>query len=110
MFDLPERQHPDYDRLVSAIERQGKNMPIQGTSADITKYALAFIYKEITDRKLDAYLIHTVHDEIVVEARKDIAEETAKLIEEQMVKAGERLLKKVPVKVDIHISDCWEKG
>ena len=110
MFDLPERQHPDYDRLVSAIERQGKNMPIQGTSADITKYALAFIYKEITDRKLDAYLIHTVHDEIVAEAREDIVEETAKLIEEQMIKAGERLLKKVPVKVDVHVSDCWEKG
>ncbi|MCH7541429.1 hypothetical protein IH981_01470 [Patescibacteria group bacterium] len=110
MFTLPDRSHPDYDRLISAIERQGKNMPIQGTSADITKYALAFIYRELSKKKLDAYLIHTVHDEIVAEAREDVVEETARLIEEQMVKAGEKLLKKVPVKVDVHISNCWEKG
>ncbi|HEX7456067.1 MAG TPA: DNA polymerase [Candidatus Nanoarchaeia archaeon] len=110
MFTLPDRSHPEYDRLVSAIERQGKNTPIQGTSADITKYALAFIYRELMDRKLDAYLIHTVHDEIVAEAREDIVNKVAKLIEEQMITAGEKLLKKVPVKVDIHISGCWEKG
>ena len=110
MFSLPERAHPEYGRLISAIERQAKNMPIQGTSADITKYALAFIYREFSNRGLDAYLIHTVHDEIVAEARADIVEEAAKLIEEQMIKAGEKLLKRVPVKVDINISDCWEKG
>ena len=110
MFTLPERAHPEYDRLISGIERQGKNMPIQGTSADITKYALAFIYRELLKRNLDAYLIHTVHDEIVAEARDDIVSEAAKLIEEQMIRAGEKLLKKVPVKVEVHISDCWEKG
>ena len=110
MFSLPERAHPEYGRLISAIERQAKNMPIQGTSADITKYALAFIYREFLNRGLDAHLIHTVHDEIVAEARADIVEEAAKLIEEQMIKAGEKLLKRVPVKVDINISDCWEKG
>src|SRR3990170_984725 len=100
LFSLPDRSHPDYDKLMSAIERQGKNMPIQGTSADITKYALAYIYKEITDRKSDAYLIHTVHDEIVAEAREDIVEEVAKVVENQMIRAGEKLLEKVPVKVD----------
>ncbi len=110
MLALPERVHPEYDRLISAIERQGKNMPIQGTSADITKYALAFIHRELLDRNLDAHLIHTVHDEIVAEAKEDIVSEAAKLIEEQMIRAGKKLLKKVPVKVEVHISDCWEKG
>ncbi|OGY26228.1 MAG: hypothetical protein A2Z24_01580 [Candidatus Woykebacteria bacterium RBG_16_44_10] len=110
LFPPPERNHPEYERLAAAIERQGKNTPIQGTSADITKYALAYIYRELNKRQLDAYLIHTVHDEIVAEAREDIAEEVAKLIEDQMIAAGEKLLKKVPVKVDVYISDCWEKG
>ena len=95
---------------MAAIERQGKNMPIQGTSADITKYALVFIYEEIIKKKLDAHLIHNVHDEIVVEAREDIVDEVAKLVEDNMVKAGKKLLVKVPVKVDVHISSCWEKG
>ena len=110
MFTIPERSNPDYDRLLSSVERQGKNMPIQGTSADITKYALAYIYQELKDKNLDASLVHTVHDEIVVEARDDIADNIAKLMEKQMIKAGEKLLKKVPIKVDVHISDCWEKG
>ncbi len=110
MFTIPERSSPDYERLISSVERQGKNMPIQGTSADITKYALAYIYRELRDKNLDAGLIHTVHDEIVVEARDDIADNVAKMMEKQMIKAGEKLLKKVPIKVDVHISDCWEKG
>ena len=109
MFTNPDKTDPEYQRLISAIERQGKNTPIQGTSADITKYALVFINKEIKNRHLDAYLIHTVHDEIVTEAREDMVDDVAKLVEEQMIKAGEKLLKKVPVKVDVHISGCWEK-
>ena len=108
-FNLPDKSDVDYTKLISAIERQGKNMPIQGTSADITKFALLFVYKEIKKAKLDAHLVHTVHDEIVVEAKSEIADDTAKLVEEQMIKAGERLLKKVPVKVDVHVSTCWEK-
>ncbi|OGY32526.1 MAG: hypothetical protein A3A57_00260 [Candidatus Woykebacteria bacterium RIFCSPLOWO2_01_FULL_41_12] len=110
LFTIPDKADPDYEKGVAAIERQGKNMPIQGTSADITKYALVFIYEEIIKKKLDAHLIHNVHDEIVVEAREDIVDEVAKLVEDNMVKAGKKLLVKVPVKVDVHISSCWEKG
>lgn len=109
MFKIPEKSDMDYQKLIGAIERQGKNTPIQGASADITKYSLVFIYNEIKKRNLDANLIHTVHDEIVVEAREDVVEEVAKLVEEQMIKAGEKLLKQVPIKVDVNISDCWEK-
>jgi len=110
LFSLPDRANPEHDKMIGAIERQGKNMPIQGTSADITKYALAYIYDELKNKNIDAYLIHTVHDEIVAEAREDIASDVAKMIEEQMIRAGRKLLSKVPIKVDIHISDCWEKG
>ncbi len=109
MFTMPSGDDPDYNRLIAAIDRQGKNMPIQGTSADITKYALVYIYRELQNQNLDAHLVLTVHDEIVAEAREDIAERVAKIVEEKMVEAGEKLLKKVPVKVDVHISDCWEK-
>jgi len=109
LFVLPDKTDPEFQRLIGSIERQGKNTPIQGTSADITKYALVYIYREIKKRGFDAYPIHTVHDEIVVEAREDQADDVAKIVEEQMVAAGEKLLKKVPVKVDIHIANCWEK-
>lgn len=109
MFKLPDKADMDYLKLLGAIERQGKNTPIQGTSADITKLALVFINKEIKRTGLEAHLIHTVHDEIVTEAAEDVVEEVANLVEKQMIRAGERLLKKVPVKVDMNISNCWEK-
>ena len=109
MFIIPEKTDPDYQKLLGSVERQGKNTPIQGTSADITKYALVYIAEKIRQENLDAYLIHTVHDEIVTEARADVAADVAKMVEEQMVAAGKKLLKSVPVKVDVHISDVWEK-
>ncbi|KRT67543.1 MAG: DNA-directed DNA polymerase, DNA polymerase I [candidate division WWE3 bacterium CSP1-7] len=99
---------PSYDRQVSYIERQGKNTPIQGTSADITKMALVNLRQRIRKEGLAAVPIHTVHDEIVVEAPVSEAEQTAKIVKEEMVRAGEALLKKVPVKVDVVVSDIWE--
>lgn len=108
-FSLPDKDNPDYQKLIGSIERQGKNTPIQGTSADITKYALVFIHEDFKKKNLDAHLISTVHDEIIAEAREEIAEEAAKTMEEQMVRAGQTLLKKCPVKVEVHIDDCWSK-
>lgn len=108
-FILPDKSDPEYKRLLGSVERQGKNTPIQGTSADITKYALVYIYNTIKKEKLDAHLIHTVHDEIVTEAREDIAEDVAKMVEDKMIEAGRKMVKLVPIKVDVHISDCWEK-
>lgn len=108
-YELPPQDHSDYMKLAGSIERQGKNTPIQGTSADITKYALVYLHERFKKEGWDAYLIHTVHDEIVAEAKEDIVEEVAKGIEEEMARGATKLLQKVAVKVDVHISDCWEK-
>lgn len=110
IFILPDRDNPEYQRLIGSIERQGKNTPIQGTSADITKYALIFLHDEIKKHNLDAHLISTVHDEIITEAREDIADKVAKIVEDQMVRAGKVLLKSCPVKVEVTIADSWSKG
>lgn len=107
-YRRPDPSDPNYNRLIANTERQGKNTPIQGTSADMTKYALCFIFERIKKEKLDAYLILTVHDEILVEARTDQAEILKKLMIEEMVRAGNLLLKRVPVKVDAVVSNVWE--
>lgn len=99
---------PGYERQAAHIERQGKNTPIQGASADMIKKALVYVHKRFRKKRLDATPIHTVHDEIVVEARKDQAKETAKILGKEMKRAGEIFLKIVPVKVDVTISDIWE--
>ncbi len=107
-FEKISPADPNYDRQVAYIERQGKNTPIQGTSADITKLALVGLWRRFKKEKLRAVPIHTVHDEIVVEAPLEEAEQTAKIVEEEMIRAGKELLKKVPVKVDVVISQVWE--
>jgi DNA polymerase I-like protein with 3'-5' exonuclease and polymerase domains len=51
----------------------------------------------------------TVHDEIVVEAPDEIAEQVKEIVEEEMIKAGKLFLKDVPCKVEITIGKKWEK-
>lgn len=106
-YPMPDRADPNYERLLANIERQGKNTPIQGTSADITKYALIYISDRIKREKLDAFLIHTVHDEIMTEAKAEIAQEVRNLVEEEMVRAAKTLLKTVKVLSDVKVADYW---
>ena len=108
-FEQPPKDHPDYLKLAGSIERQGKNMPIQGTNADITKYALIYIAQRFKKEGWDAHLTHTVHDEIVAEAPAEIAEAAAQAVEEEMLRAADKLLGTVSTKVDVHTADYWEK-
>ena len=107
-FTPPDPADPSYERQLGGIERQGKNTPIQGTSADMVKYALVYIYDKIKEKGYEAWPIHTVHDEVVIEVREDQAEEVREMVEKQMIRAAKVLLKKVPVKVDAKVSDVWE--
>ena len=90
-----------------AMRREAMNYPIQGSSADIAKLALAYIRKELED--LDARLINSIHDEFVVECTEDLAEEVSGRMQRAMVLAGEKLLKKVPVEVEVVVSREWQK-
>jgi DNA polymerase I-like protein with 3'-5' exonuclease and polymerase domains len=92
---------------VGAAQRYAKNMPIQGTSADILKRALRLLHDEL--RGTSAKLVNIVHDEIVVEADANEAEETARKLERSMLAAGREFLRDVPVKVDLTVSDEWCK-
>jgi DNA polymerase I len=90
-----------------ALRREAMNYPIQGSSADIAKLALIYIHEELTD--LDARLINSIHDEFVVECREDLSGEVSESMKAAMVKAGEKILKKVPVEVETMVSKEWRK-
>ena len=68
-------------------KRMAMNAPIQGTSADIIKIAMVKIYRRLKAENLKAFLILQVHDEIIAEAEKNIAERVAEIIEEEMERA-----------------------
>jgi DNA polymerase I-like protein with 3'-5' exonuclease and polymerase domains len=94
-------------KAISLAQRNGKNMPIQGTSADVLKRALRLLHNEI--RGTSAKLVNIVHDEIIVEASAAEAESTAQKLEKAMCEAGKEYIKRVPVKVDVSIADEWTK-
>jgi DNA polymerase I-like protein with 3'-5' exonuclease and polymerase domains len=100
-FDEKDRQQ------ISMTKRNGKNTPIQGTSADILKRALRLLKDELRDT--NAQIVNIIHDEIVVEADANEAEEVAQRVERAMCAAGEEYLKTVPVKVETEIADEWVK-
>jgi DNA polymerase-1 len=100
-FDPEDRQ------AASLAQRNGKNMPIQGASADILKRALRLLHDKL--KGTTAQIVNIVHDEIVVEVDADQSEEIAKLVEESMCAAGEEFVTRVPVKVETEIGDEWVK-
>jgi DNA polymerase I-like protein with 3'-5' exonuclease and polymerase domains len=100
-YDENDRQQ------ISMTQRNGKNTPIQGTSADILKRALKLLKDELKDSS--AQIVNIVHDEVVVEADTSEAEEIATKVERVMCAAGEEYLKTVPVKVETEIADEWVK-
>lgn len=100
-YDENDRQQ------ISMTQRNGKNTPIQGTSADILKRALKLMRNELANS--DAQIVNIIHDEIVVETNADEAQEIAQKVERMMVAAGEEYLKTVPVKVETEIADEWVK-
>ena len=100
-YDENDRQQ------ISMTQRNGKNTPIQGTSADILKRALRLLKDEL--RETNARVVNIIHDEIVVEADADEASDVAEKVERLMCVAGEEYLKTVPVKVETEIAEEWIK-
>jgi DNA polymerase I len=100
-FDAADRQQ------VSMTQRNGKNAPIQGTSADILKRALRLLNDEL--RSTSGRIVNIIHDEIVVEVDDSEAVEVEQRVERAMRVAGEEYLQTVPVKVETQIAGEWTK-
>ncbi|HPD73989.1 MAG TPA: DNA polymerase [bacterium] len=107
-YAQPDPTDPDYTRKISHIQRQAKNHPIQGTNADAIKYALVFLTEKIKEKNIDASIVLTVHDEVVCEVREDQAEEWSVIQSNEMMRAGQLFIKKVPVESKPFVSDVWE--
>lgn len=85
-------------------ERVAKNMPIQGTAADIIKIAMVKVYKRLLEEKMETKLIMQVHDELILEAPEKEAEKALVILQEEMENAVHL---SVPMSVDAHIGKTW---
>jgi DNA polymerase-1 len=87
----------------------GRNMPIQGTAADIQKATMLAFQNFHWKQNFDAHIINVVHDEIITLVREEQAED---LFHEQVrigEAVGQKFLQRVPMKVDGGITRHWKK-
>jgi DNA polymerase I-like protein with 3'-5' exonuclease and polymerase domains len=102
-----KEQMRDYNRRLRMIGRQACNHPIQGTSADITKMAVVLVSERLAELGIPGGVRLVVHDEIVVLVPAEYAEQVKALLQECMVTAARRLLKRVPVPVTATADTYW---
>ena len=90
-------------------ERAAINAPIQGTSADLIKRAMARMPAALAAAGLSGVkMLLQVHDELVFEAPADKAEAAGAVIRTVMMGAAEPVLTlSVPLEVEIGIGKSW---
>ncbi len=100
---LPELSSSN--RMLRAFgERVALNMPIQGTAADIIKIAMVRVYNRLKEQCLKSKLIMQVHDELIIEAPLDEADEAAKILKEEMENAVNM---RVKLEADVGRGKTW---
>lgn len=90
--------------LRSFSERTALNTPIQGTAADIIKIAMIAVRDELKKRNLRSKLILQIHDELIIDTKKDELQEVTSILREKMENAAQL---KVPLIVDIGYGENW---
>ena len=105
-----ERHLPKYFEDLTDWDKGGclrsmANAVIQGSSAMMMKKAMVLVQEKI--KYLDACIIATIHDELLVISNEIIADKVSNIIRDSMIKAGEGL--RVSIKVDGGIGKTWDE-
>ncbi|MBR3868954.1 MAG: DNA polymerase I [Clostridia bacterium] len=85
-------------------ERVARNMPIQGTAADIIKIAMVKVFNRLRNENMKSRLIMQVHDELIIEVPENESEKAMQILKEEMENAVKM---KVRLSVDAHIGKTW---
>ncbi len=100
---IPELSAPN-KMLRKFGERVARNSPIQGSSADIIKIAMINVDKKLSESELDARLLLQVHDELLVECKREHAPAVLELLRSEMERA---VTLSVPLLVEAHSGENW---
>lgn len=85
-------------------ERVARNMPIQGTAADIIKIAMVKVDARLKAENMKSHLILQVHDELIVESPEEEAEKALEIVTQEMENACKM---KVLLRADGKIGNTW---
>jgi DNA polymerase-1 len=100
---LPDIHSGNFN-LRSMAERMAMNTPIQGTAADIIKYAMIHVDRKIKQETLNSRMLLQVHDELIFEVPEEELDQMKDVIKNEMENA---LSLSVPLKVEISVGKNW---
>lgn len=105
---FPRLKSPNVNERAGS-ERAAINAPIQGTSADIIKRAMARMGPALAEAGLgNVRMLLQVHDELVFELPEDDVEAARAVIERVMAGAAEPAIRlSVPLGVEIGVGPSW---
>jgi len=92
-------------------ERAAINAPLQGTAADILKRAMIRVPQALEHHGLTgkAFMLLTVHDELLFEVQESVLEDTAQVIKQVMESATLPALQlSIPLTVDVGHGPSWD--
>lgn len=85
-------------------ERAAMNAPVQGTAADIIKIAMVRVNRRLKEEHLQSKLVLQIHDELIIETKKEELEIVQKILVEEMMHVADLA---VPLLVDANVGDSW---
>ena len=100
---LPELASSNFN-LRSFGERVARNMPIQGTAADIMKLAMIRVDSALRQADLGAQLLLQVHDELIVQCPEGAREQVAEILKKEMEGAAQLA---VPLTAEVGWGPTW---
>lgn len=92
----------------SEVSRLAKNMPIQGTGAEIIKLAMVRIHERLLAEFKEAFIVNMIHDELVVECLMEDGADVAILVQVEMESAQNILVPAVKPKADVYTGFYWK--
>ena len=101
---LPDLQS-DVKTRRDIAERMALNAPIQGSAADIMKFAMLKVGNAISVANLKSRILLQVHYELVLEVAKGEAELLSEIVRAQM---GDAFALNAPLAVNIGLGANWE--
>ncbi len=109
-YNVPPYGHPDRKKVQRSVERAAKNAGIQGANADTIKESMILVVDRLEKSGLDAKLLLTVHDEVVVEVRNDQIKEASDIVSQSLIDGFATYFHKIPMETDALEGPCWLKG
>ena len=91
---------------IAQAERQCLNARIQGSAASLTKLAMIQIHNSQELKDLGAYLVMTIHDEVMLECPALYAEQASEILPRIMIDAAAPYID-VPMKCDPAVESRW---